>query len=147
MAEFQISESVEINRPAEAVFDYINDIPRHPEWRPDLVIRDFSGEPLTVGTSWNEVSKFMGREMVVNIEVAALEAGERCDMKMDGGAVSGDMSWGVSSGADDSSTVTLSFDGEVSGWMGRLGTGLIRNQAAKDMKRDLGNLKSTLESG
>ena len=146
MAEFKITKSVEINRPAEAVFQYVNDIPRTPEWRPSVTIRDFSGEPLAVGSSFSELSKFMGREMVIKTEVTALEEGLRCEMKMDGGVVSGNMTWDFSPVTDDSSTATLNFDGDVSGWMAGLAKGLIRNQADKDMTKDLANLKSILEA-
>lgn len=46
----------------------------------------------------------------------------------------------------ESSTFTLSFDGELSGWFASLASGLLRNQARKDMQRDLANLKAKLES-
>lgn len=148
MATFQITESVEINRPAEAVFQYATEVTRAKEWRPGLdSVQDYSGDPFAVGTTWNEVSKFMGRDMVVNFEVTALEAGRQCRIKMDGGVVFGDMTWDANPASDESSTFTLDFDGEVSGWMAGLAKGLIRRQAEKDMKSDLANLKSNLESG
>lgn len=147
MAQFQVSHSVKIDRPAAAVFHYALDVTKATEWRPDLeAIRDFSGEPVTVGTTWVEVSKFMGREMQVNFEITAIEDGRQANVKMDGGAVSGNMVWAASPDTDESSTFTLSFDGEVSGWLGRLGTGLVRRQADKDMTGDLTRLKSNLES-
>jgi len=147
MAQFQTSHSVAINRPAETVFQYALDVPKATEWRPDLdAVQDFSGEPITVGTTWREVSKFMGREMAVDFSITALEEGRRADVRMEGGSVSGGMVWAVSPDTDESSTFTLSFDGEVTGWLGRLGTGLIRRQADKDMISDLANLKANLES-
>jgi carbon monoxide dehydrogenase subunit G len=146
MANFQMSESVEINRPAGAVFHYVADVSQAPEWRPSVSVRDFSGEPMVVGSSWSEVTKFMGRDMVVNMEVTGLEENRQCSLRMDGGVVSGNMTWDFNPGTDDSSTFALSFDGEVTGWLASLASGLIRNQAQKDMKRDLANLKAKLES-
>ena len=147
MAKFQISESVKIDRPAETVFQYIIDVPKHTEWRPSLeAIRDYSGPPFAVGATFSEVSKFMGREMVVDLEVTAMEEGRQANLRMEGDGVSGNMAWAVSPDTDESSTFTLSFDGEVKGWLGRLGTGLIRRQAEKDMASDLGDLKARLES-
>ena len=84
--------------------------------------------------------------MVVKFEITALEAGRQCNVTMDGGVVSGNMTWDASPASDDGSIFTLSFDGEVSGWMAGLAKGLIRNQAGKDMKSDLANLKTNLES-
>lgn len=147
MATFQIAESVEIDRPADTVFRYVTDLSRQPLWRPNVSIRDLSGEPLRVGTTWSEVSKFMGREMVVDFEVTALEQGRRLEMKQEGAGVSGKLTWSFSPIMDDSSEFTLSFDGELSGWLAGLASGLLRNQAQKDMKRDLANLKSNMEAG
>jgi len=147
MAHFQISHSVAIDRSAETVSQYVFDVTRHTEWRPGLeAIRDYSGAPFVVGTTFSEVSKYMGREMVVDFEVTAMEEGRQADLRMEGGVVSGNMVWAVGPDTDASSTFTLTFDGEVTGWLGRLGTGLIRRQAEKDMTSDLANLKSNLES-
>lgn len=146
MANFQISESIVINRPAETVFQYVANISKAPSWRPNLTIRDYSGEPFGVGSSWSEVSKFMGREMVVDFEVTALENARNIETKQEGAGVSANLTWNFSPVTEDTSTFTLSFDGELSGWIASLATGILRNQARKDMKRDLGNLKSNLES-
>jgi len=148
MAQFQISESVTINRPAEAVFQYVTDMSKHAEWRPDLeAIRDYSGPPFTEGTTFSEVSKFMGREMVADFAVTAFEEGRQARLSMDAGTATGNQVWAVQPETDASSTFTLSFDGEVTGWLGRLGTGMIRRQAAKDMTNDLARLKAILETG
>lgn len=148
MAHFQISRSVSIDRPAETVFQYVFDMTKHTDWRPSLEeIRDYSGEPFAVGTTFSEVSKFMGREMVVDFAVTAMEEGRQAELTMDGGVVTGNMAWIINPETDASSTFTLTFDGEVTGWLGRLGTGLMRRQADKDMKSDLDNLKSNLEAG
>jgi carbon monoxide dehydrogenase subunit G len=146
MARFQISDSIEINRPAEIVFQYVNDVSQAPSWRPNLSVRDFSGEPFEVGTTWSEVTKLMGRDMVVNLEVTALEAGRHCEIRLEGGAVSGTNTWDISPDAINSCTATLSFDGEISGWLGGLASGILRNQTQRTLKRDLANLKANLES-
>ena len=146
MAEFQISRSVEINRPAETVFQYVTNILQAPSWRPNLSVKDFSGAPVEVGSTWNDVTKFMGRDMVVKHEVTGLEVGRKFEMAQEGDGVSGIVSWNFSPGTDDTCTATLSFDGEISGWLAGLVSGLLRNQAQKSMKRDLANLKANLES-
>lgn len=146
MASFQITNSIGINRSAEAVFQYATKITEAPSWRPNLTVKDFSGDPLEIGSTWNDVTKFMGRDMVVKHKVTALEQGRRYEVKQDGGGASGIMTMSFSPDTDDSSTVTLSFDGEISGWLAGLAAGLLRSQAEKSMKRDLANLKSNLES-
>ncbi len=147
MATFKVSESIEIDRPSAAVFQYVTDIDKAPEWRPTISIRDYSGEPFEVGTTWNEVSQFMGRDVVVSHEVTALDAGRLCEMKQETtGLLSGNIAFLFSGIAEEKSEFTLSFDGEISGWLAGLASGLLRNQAQKTMKRDLTSLKAKLES-
>lgn len=147
MANFKVSESIEINCPSETVFQYVTEISKQSEWRPTIVIRDFSGDPFEVGTTWSEVSQFMGREVVVHHEVIALEAGRLCEMQQDTtGLLSGKIAFGFKSVAENKSEFTLSFDGDISGWMAGLASGMMRSQAQKAMKRDLASLKSKLES-
>jgi carbon monoxide dehydrogenase subunit G len=146
MGRVQITVSVEIDRPADAVYNFVTDVLKVSEWRPGVTAQDYSGDPFDIGSNWNDVSKFMGRNMVVYFEVTALEAGRHFETEMDGGQVSGINIWDFEPGPGDSSTVTLDFEGETSGWLASLASGLLRNQAQKDMERDLGNLKSKMES-
>ncbi len=88
----------------------------------------------------------MGREMIVNFKVTALETDRHFITKQEGGGVSGNLAWDFKPLTDESSTFTLSFDGKLSSWFASLASGILRNQAQKDMNRDLANLKSNLES-
>lgn len=147
MANFKISESIEINRPSATVFHYVTDISKQTKWRPTIAIRDYSGEPLEVGTTWSEVSKFMGREVVVGHKVTTLDEGRLCEMQQDTtGLLSGKIAFLFNAVTEDKSEFTLSFDGKISGWLAGLASGLLRNQAQKAMKRDLANLRAKLES-
>jgi uncharacterized protein YndB with AHSA1/START domain len=146
MANFQISHSVQIDRSAETVFQYISDISQVALWRPNISVRDYSGDPFGVGTTWSEASTFMGRDMIVAHEVTELDPGRHFTMKQEASVVSGHVTWNLSPDSEDSCTATLSFDGETSGWIANLASGLLRNQAQKSMTRDLANLKANLES-
>ncbi len=134
MAKFQVSESIDINRPAETVFKYLTDISQAPSWRPNLSIRDFSGEPFDVGTKWSEVTKFMGRDMVVDFEVTGLEAGRKIITRQEGSGVSENLAWNLNVGPDDSCTFTLSFDGELSGWIASLVSGAKEGPICESIK-------------
>jgi len=58
---FSKSESVFINASPEAVYDYVSDIARHPEWAHDPVEIDVKPEPQgNGGTSFEYVTHFMG---------------------------------------------------------------------------------------
>ena len=50
MAQFQIEHSVAIERPAETVFQYVIDVTKQHEWRPDIDgVEDYSGDPDCLG--------------------------------------------------------------------------------------------------
>lgn len=84
--------------------------------------------------------------MEIKVEVTALEAGRHCEIKRGGSAVSGSTTWDLSPGTENSCTAPLSFEGEISGWLAGLASGILRNQAQKAMEWDLANLKANLES-
>jgi len=146
MGKIQMSESIQINRSAETVFQCVTDVSQAPSWRPNLTVMNFSGNPIEIGSTWDYVTKFMGRDLVAKHEVTALEAGRHFKMKQDAGVASGYATWDIIPVTDGTSTATLSFDGEISGWVAGLASGLFQNQAKKAMKRDLANLKANLES-
>lgn len=147
MAKFQMSKSVEINRSAEAIFQYLSDISQVGSWRPNVTIKEYSGDPFGIGSTWDDVTTFLGRDMVTKTEVTAVEPGRGYTMKQETNGFAGYATWTITPGSGDSCTATLSFEGETSGWMAGLASGLIRNQAQQSMERDLGNLKANLEAG
>lgn len=65
---FTVTESIEIDRPREDVWDYVI---AHDEWRrPDVVqVRQLTDGPPGVGTRYEDTVRMMGREMTVVNEV------------------------------------------------------------------------------
>ncbi len=147
MARFQISQSVEIDKPAETVYQFVTDLSKTNLWRPNVVNKDISEDSLSVGMTWVEASKFLGREVEVKNEVRELEAGRHCRIKIEGGVVSGENTWEFQPISESQCITTLSFEGEISGWLASLAGGVLRNQAGSNMKKDLASLKSNLETG
>jgi uncharacterized membrane protein len=147
MGAFTISETVEINSSKEALFEYVMNIEFLPEWSNAIVaIRDFSGAPIGVGSTWVDVSKFMGREFSSNNEVVEFNEGNYCVYKIDGSAFEGLNTFAVGSTEDDKATFTLSADGETKGFIAAMATTLLRGQAHSQMRKDLANLKSIIEA-
>ncbi len=146
MGAFTISETVDINCSKEALYEFVMNIEGLPEWSKAIVaIRDFSGAPIGVGSTWVDVSKFMGREFSSNNEVVELNEGNYCVYKIDGSAFDGQNTFAVGS-TEDGASFTLSADGETKGFLAALATPLLRNQTQSMMRKDLANLKSIIEA-
>lgn len=71
-----MSASVEIARPAGAVFDYIANIELNPTWQRGLRECLFTSEPpLRTGSTYRQVASFLGRRIKSSFVVTALEPG------------------------------------------------------------------------
>src|SRR3990172_12293576 len=87
MQEF--NETVTINRPADAVFDYVADITRWPEWRLSLTSAECAAQgPLGFGSTIHASGQVMGRTMDMALDVSAFEPGERIGFTTSSGPVS-----------------------------------------------------------
>ena len=147
MGAFTMSETVEVNSSKEALYDFVMNIEGLPEWSKAIVaIRDFSGAPIGVGSTWVDVSKFMGREFSSNNEVVEFDEGNFCVYKIDGSAFEGLNTFAVGATEDGKATFTLSADGETKGFLAALAAPLLRSQTQSLMKKDLANLKSIVEA-
>ncbi len=147
MGAFTISETVEINSSKEALFEYVMNIESLPEWSNAIVaIRDFSGAPIGVGSTWVDVSTFMGREFSSNNEVVEFDEGNNCVYKIDGSAFEGLNTFAVGPTENGKATFTLSAEGEMKGFLASLAAPILRGQAQSQMRKDLANLKSIIEA-
>lgn len=62
---FEINESVRIDRPVEAVFDYVTTPENDEEWVDVILDTPPLDEELSEGTTWSRTAKFMGRTELV----------------------------------------------------------------------------------
>ena len=68
----EIKESVEINRPPEEVFAYLDDVERHGEWQEDIVgVERVTDGPTRQGTRVHETRHVPGGNRSMTYEVTA----------------------------------------------------------------------------
>ena len=147
MAKFSVSVSSEINCSRETLAQFVLDVPNIPQWSSAFVaIRDFSGEPIGLGSTWQAVSKFMGAEFVSDNEVIEFEEGRLCVLYVDGGAFTGTNTWTFDSTEDGRSVFTIRGQGEMKSFLTSLAIPLIRSQAQNQMRSDIQNMKAILEA-
>jgi ribosome-associated toxin RatA of RatAB toxin-antitoxin module len=147
MAKFSVSASSEINCSPETLAQFVLDIPNIPHWSSAFVaIRDFSGEPIGLGSTWKAVSKFMGTEFVSDNKVIEFGNGRLCVLYVDGGAFTGTNTWTFDSTEDGRALFTLNAEGETKSFLTSLAVSLLRSQAQSQMNNDIQNMKAILEA-
>ena len=72
----RIETSVLIDRPTEEVFAFISNFENNPLWQAGMVSAEFTSEPpLGIGSTYDQVAKFLGREILSSFEVIEYEPG------------------------------------------------------------------------
>src|ERR1700759_4607681 len=62
-----------VPRPVEAVFDYLSDFTHTTEWDPGTVETTKTGGDGGVGTTYHNISEFLGRQVALNYETVELD--------------------------------------------------------------------------
>ena len=72
----QVSRTFTVDKPAEVVVGYLRDFSHAVDWDPGTQSceRQDTG-PVAVGSSWRNVSKFLGRETTLDYRLERLEPG------------------------------------------------------------------------
>ncbi|MGH2449563.1 MAG: SRPBCC family protein [Chloroflexota bacterium] len=69
-----VEHSIDIAAPIDRVFEAVTDPRRAREWNPSVEgIDDFSGEPVTAGSTWTQVVKLAGKTVRLRARVLAFE--------------------------------------------------------------------------
>ncbi len=143
MASISMSNSIIVNAPIDKVFYIGTDPERQNEWMAnDDELRGYE-PPVEVGSTFETVSKFMGREVVVSNEIIVNEACHRCDY-----AMSGTMNGIIEphfEEVDGGVKVTIVLNGEMGGVLGTIAIPLLKGQIDSQIKKDLAKFKAHLE--
>ena len=141
-----IEHSVEIDRPPDQVYAYLEDLRRHSEWQDGLVVEEVDGDG-GVGTHVTQRRQMGGREQTVKWDVTAKDPPRTFDFKGTSGPLR-PVGGGRLVPLDDGSRTKLTFhlDFEPHG-IGYVLRPLARKQARQAIPRDHAKLKEILESG
>jgi uncharacterized membrane protein len=143
-----IVHSIEITRPPEEVFAYLDDLSRHNEWQEQIVsVRVDSDGPTSVGTRATETRRAGGREQTLTYEVTEHDPPRLFGFHGVDGPIR-PVGRGIVEpvGGGQRSKITLELDFEGHGF-GKLLRPLVLWQARKQVPKDHERLKQQLESG
>jgi uncharacterized membrane protein len=129
-----------IDRPVEEVFAYVTDVRNVPEWQESAD----SAEWIEDGRRFRERRNFMGRTAEIEMEVEALEAGRRFDVRAVKAPVKFEIRHSFES-RDGGTLLRVHGEAKLSGAL-RFAAGMAKRQAESQFRRDFQRLKGVLES-
>jgi uncharacterized membrane protein len=142
-----IKHSIEINRPAEEVFAYLEQVDRHNEWQGSLVSTTVETDgPTRVGTRVVERRNIPGGTQDFSYEITEHDPPRKTSFRSTGGPVRPAGTYTVDPTGESSSRMNVELDLEGHG-IGKLFAILARRQAAKEVPVDQERFKELLESG
>jgi len=142
----QVTSSIEINRPAAEVFDYVADMSNNTEWQNGQVRCTWTSEPpLRLGSTYDQEAKFLGKSILSSFTVTEYEPGRCIRIVSNGGTMDIDVTRNVEPVTDTSCVVSAVVRGDPPAPMRILGPLLpiiVRGSVNKDYQR----LKAHLEA-
>ena len=100
----QISGSIEIDRPVEAVFDYMSVPENNLKWEKGVLENELTSEgPMALGSTGRRVEKNMGTDRLT-WEITKYDSNEAIAMKFEGEKFKGEGGWDL--GAIDTGSAT-----------------------------------------
>lgn len=140
----QSQASVMIECPAERVFSALTDIASHVEWaRGPEEIRAVSENPARLGTTWQQVSKILGKTLVAECRVNIYEENRALGFTGDK-PFPFQFKW-VLEPVVGGTSLTMSSQAEPGGFF-RIAGPVLSNALDSRMKSDLLTLKARLET-
>lgn len=142
----QVTSSIEIDRAASDVFDYVADMSNNTRWQKGQVRCTWTSEPpLRIGSTYDQEARFLGQSILSTFTVTEYEPGRRIRIVSTGGTMDIDVARTVEPVTDDRCTVSALVRGTPPGPMKVLGPLLpviVRRSVDKDYQR----LKALLEA-
>jgi uncharacterized membrane protein len=144
-----IVESIEIAKPPEEVFAYLDDLSRHGDWQGQIVSVEVLTEgPTRVGTRAAEVRRVPGGPRKMTYEITEHDPPRKASFRGLDGPVRPVGTVSVEPIGDGSrSRVTLRLELVGHGLAGKLFALLATSQARKQVPKDQRALKERLEQG
>jgi uncharacterized membrane protein len=142
-----IKHSIEINRPTEEVFAYLDQVDRHNEWQGQLVSTTIETDgPARAGTRVVERRNVPGGARDFPYDITQHDPPRKISFRGTAGLLRPVGTYTVDPTGESSSRVNSELDLEGHG-IGKLFAILARWQAAKQVPADLKKFKELLESG
>ena len=140
----EVRTAVEIDREPDEVFAYVADMANNPNWQKGMQsCRWTSDPPLRLGSTYDQVARFLGREIVSSFEVVEFEASTLIRIRSTSGMPL-DITRRVDAAGDGGSLVSAVVRGD-SGGLFRIADPVMRGIVGRSVNKDDERLKARLE--
>lgn len=141
-----VEVTVDVERPAHEVFAYLEEVTNNTEWLKGMRSCKWTTEPpIRVGSRYEQVAEFLGKEIRTSFEVTAHEPGRLVTIQSRAGSA---FPLTVTRRVDpldgNRSRVTEVVESDPSGFY-RIAQPVLRAMVARNIRRDYRNLKTLLE--
>jgi uncharacterized membrane protein len=141
----RVETSVHIDRPSDEVFAFISNFENNPQWQSGQIEARFTSDgPLRVGSTYDQVAKFLGRRIISTFEVLEYEPGRRVKASSTSGSFPITFTRMVEP-AGDGADVSAVIEGDSSGFF-KLAEPLLARMVQRSVDTDYRNLKNIMES-
>jgi len=141
----RVETSVVVNWPLEDVFAFIANFENNPKWQSGMQeARKTSEGPIDVGTTYNQLAKFMGRPVESIFEIVECEPNRRIKGRRTSGSFLITFTRTVEPAAEGTRVRDL-IEGEAGGFF-KLAEPFLNRMVQRQVNADYSNLKSLLES-
>ena len=141
----EVEVSVDIARPLAEVFAYITHFPNNTQWQMGVKSAEITstGE-FGIGSTYTQISQFIGRDIVFHFEVIEFEPNRRIRFKTTSGTFPVDIVRAVEP-IDNETRVTAIIGGDAGGIF-RLAAPLLDWMTRRQIEADYQRLKAILEA-
>ena len=142
----KVVTGVHIDRPSGEVFAFISDFENNPKWQSGQLEARFTSEgPMRVGSTYDQVAKFLGRRIKSSFEVLEYEPNRKVKAASTSGSFPITFTRTVES-HNGGTEVTAIIEGDASGFF-KLAEPLLARMVQRSVDSDYKNLKRVMERG
>jgi hypothetical protein len=136
--------SVDVERSADDVFAYVSDFENNPSWQRGMRSCQWtSPPPHGVGSTYDQVAHFLGKDVVSSFEVVEHEPGRRVKIASTAGPFPIVETRTVEPRGEGAATLTAVVEGDASGFF-RLAGPLLRTLVSRSVTGDYKRLAALL---
>ena len=141
----RVTASIDIERSADEVFDFLADMENNPDWQRGQQRCTWTSEPpMQLGSTYDQEAKFLGKAIVSSFEVTEFEQGRTIRIVTTAGTMPIDVTRSVEPVTDGTCTVSAVVRGEPPRAMRLLGP-LLDRLVRRSVEGDYQRLKEMLE--
>lgn len=142
----KLSARREVDRPADETFAFVSDASNNPRWQRGQVTCVWTSDPpIRVGSTYEQVSRFLGRRVLSSFEVFEYMPGRSIAIRSVTGSFPITVRRSVEPLGEGRCRVTADISGEPGGFF-RVAGPLLQRLAQRSVDADYDRLKSLLES-